>query len=248
MRSERFGDWAVDLVAARFGQSQSEELAPFRMLPPTGGCTAYARTISWDDLNELIALRNIVAPDGGWLTVSGPEGSKSVTKGPRGPFTYWRGLGGFSPGRGKAPEPLFLTPGDYTITGRGDPDIGSFRTRVTVPAPLEWTNQNQIDTIDRSKGVAVTWTGVSPSELVIVIASNMDQVTGATGICACVAPGNSGRFTIPPEMLANVPPSTAEGGLPLNLLLLARIPAQITSAGRVPAAYASLDSRTVDFR
>ena len=248
MRSERFGDWAVDLVAARFGQSQSEELAPFRMLPPTGGCTAYARTISWDDLNELIALRNLVPPDGGWLTVSGPEESKSVTKGPRGPFTYWRGLGGFSPGRGKAPEPLFLTPGDYTITGRGDPDIGSFRAQVTVPAPLEWTNQKQIDTIDRSKGVAVTCSGVGPSELVIVIASNMDQVTGATGICACVAPGNSGRFTIPREMLANVPPSTAEGGLPLNLLMLARIPAQITSAGRVRAAFASLDSRTVDFR
>jgi uncharacterized protein (TIGR03437 family) len=183
MRSERFGDWAVDLVAARFGQSQSEELAPFRLLPPTGGCTAYARTISWDDLSELTALRNIVAPDGGWLTVSGPEGSKSVTKGPRGPFTYWRGLGGLSPGRGKAPEPLFLTPGDYTVAGRGDPEIGSFRAQVTVPTPLEWTNQSQIETIDRRKGVAVAWSGVGPSELVIVIASNMDQVTGAMGLC-----------------------------------------------------------------
>jgi uncharacterized protein (TIGR03437 family) len=248
MRSKRFGDWAVDLVAARFGQSPSEDLAPLRMLPPTGVCTSYARTFTWDDLSELIALRNIVAPDWGWITVSGPGGSKSVTKGPRGPFTYWRGLGGLSPGRAKPPDPLFLSPGSYTITGRGDPDIGSFRAQATVPAPLEWSNQSQIETIDRGKGVAVAWNGAGPGDLVIVIAANMDQVTGAAGICVCVATGSARLFAIPADRLTNLPPSTGEGGLPLNVLLLARIPAQITSNGRVPAAYASLDSRTVDFR
>jgi uncharacterized protein (TIGR03437 family) len=248
MQSKRFGDWAVDLVAARFEPSHAVEIAPLRMLPPTGACTAYARTVVWDDVSELIALQNLVAPDWGWLTVSGPEGSKSVTKGPRGPFTYWRTLGGLSPGRRKPLEPLFLSPGDYTISGRGDPAIGSFRAQAMVPAPLEWTNQNQIDTIDRAKGVAVTWSGAAPSELVIVVASNMDQVTGALGLCACVAPGNAGRFTIPADMLTNLPPSTGEGGLPLSALLLARIPAQSTSTGRVLSVYASLDSRTVDFR
>jgi uncharacterized protein (TIGR03437 family) len=248
MQSERFGNWAFDLVAAKFGRSQSEGLAPLRMLPPPGICTAYARTFAWDDLSELIALRSIVAPDWGWLTVSGPEGSKSVTKGPRGPFTYWRGLGGFSPGRGTLPEPLFLTPGDYTITGRGDPDIGSFRAQATVTAPIDWINRSQIDTVDRGKDVAVAWNGAAPGDLVIVIASNMDQVTGAMGLCACVAPANAGHFTIPADMLTNLPPSTGEGGLPLNLLLLARIPAQHTSTGGVLAAYASLDSRTVQFR
>jgi uncharacterized protein (TIGR03437 family) len=248
LQSRRFGNWAVDQVAARFGQSQFQEVAPLRMLPPPGVCTAYARTLSWDDLNELIALRNIVPPDGGWLTVSGLDESKSVTKGPRGPFSYWRALGGFTPGRGKLPEPLFLTPGDYIITGRGDPDIGSFRTQATVPAPLEWTNQSQIDAIDRSRDVPVTWNGAGPGDLVIAIAANMDQTTGAMGLCACVAPGNARHFTIPAEMLANVPPSSDEGRLPLNLLLLARIPAESASNGGVFVAYASLDSRTVDFR
>jgi hypothetical protein len=143
---------------------------------------------------------------------------------------------------------LLLTPGDYTVTGRDDPEIGSFRAHATVPAPLEWTNQSQIETIDRGKDVAVTWKGAWPGDLVIVIAANMDQVTGATGLCACVAPGDAGHFTIPAARLTNLPPSTGEGSLPMNVLLLARIPAQNTSSGRVLAAYASLDSRTVDFR
>jgi uncharacterized protein (TIGR03437 family) len=248
MQSARFGKWIADLVAARFEPSQSSEFELLRMLPPPGTCTAYARTIAWDDLNELVALRNLVAGDWGWLTVSGPEGSKSVTKGPRGPFTYWRALGGFSPGRGKLPEPLFLEPGDYTIEGRGDRAIGSFRAETTVPAPLEWTNRSQIDTIDRSKDVAVTWNSAAPSDFVIVIATNMDQVTGAMGLCACVAPGNAGHFTVPASTLSNLPPTTGEERVPLNLLILARIPAQGGSSGRVLAAYASLDSRTVDFR
>jgi uncharacterized protein (TIGR03437 family) len=159
VRSATFRNLAVDQVAAKFGQSQSEELAPFRMLPPRGVCTGYTRTITWDDLNELVALRDIIAPDGGWLTVTGPEGSKSVTKGPRGPFTYWRVLGGFSPARGRLPEPLFLAPGDYTLVGRGDPAIGSFRAQATVPAPLEWTNRSKsipsnVARTSRSRGTA----------------------------------------------------------------------------------------------
>jgi len=248
VQSARFGKWTADLVAARFETSPSTELAPLRMLPPPGACTAYARTVSWDELNELVALRNLVAGDWGWLTVTGPEGSKSVTKGPRGPFSYWRALGGFSPGRGRLPEPLFLEPGDYTINGRGDRAIGSFQAQATVPAALDWTNRSQIDTIDRGKDVAVTWTGAGPNELVIVMAANLDQVTGAMGVCACVAPGDARRFTIPATMLSNMPPSTGEDRLPLNLLILAKIPAQNVSTGRVLAAYASLDSRTVEFR
>jgi uncharacterized protein (TIGR03437 family) len=190
---------------------------------------------------EIIAIRS-------WLTVSGPEGSKSVTKGPRGPFTYWRGLGGLSPGRGTGPEPLFLSPGVFTITGRGDPDIGSFRAEAMVPAPLKWANRSQIDRIERGKDVAVTWSDAAPGDLVIVIAMNMDQVTGAMGLCACVAPGDAEHFTIPADRLANIPQSTGAGAFPSNLLMLARIPAQNNSTGRVAAAYVSVDSRTVDFR
>jgi hypothetical protein len=83
---------------------------------------------------------------------------------------------------------------------------------------------------------------------VIVIAANMDQVTGAMGLCACVAPGNAGRFTVPGSVLSNFPQTTGAERLPLSLLILARIPSESGSSGRVLAAYVSLDSRTVDFR
>jgi uncharacterized protein (TIGR03437 family) len=246
MQSPRYGDWTLDLVAAAFGKPRSTGLAPLRMLPPPGTCTAYSQTITPDDVSDLIELRD---SPGGWLKVTGPLGSKSVTNGPRGPFDYWRPLGGNGGSAGRRPpQPLFLSPGDYTITGWGDPAIGSFQTQASVPAALEWTNRNQIGTIDRGRDLALTWNGAGSNDLVVALAANMDQITGATGICACVASGNAGRLTIPAETLAGVPPSIAARGLSLSLLLLARIPAQITAAGRVAAAYGSLDSRTVNFR
>jgi uncharacterized protein (TIGR03437 family) len=238
MQSPRFGDWTVDLVAAGFGP------APMRMLPPPGLCTEYAQIFSTDDLDYLLDLRS---SGQGWLNIRGPQGSKSVTKGARGPFEYFKTLGGATPGRRK-PEPLFLEPGDYTIRGWGDPAAGRFEARASVPPPLVWTNRSELETVDRGRPLTAVWSNTGADDLVVVIAAALDQANAALGLSACVAPAGAGRFTIPAARLARLPAASGSGGFTFGLVALARLPAQVSPSGGVAAASASLDSRTVDFR
>ena len=165
---------------------------------------------------------------------------------PRGPFSYWGALGGGEERR--RPLPLFLEPGDYTITGQGGPQIGPFQARVTVPPAFEWTNRAQIATVQRGQDLTLTWTGGHPDEFALIAVSNADLTTGAFEICACVAPAAAGRFVVPARSMANLLAPQAGGAEPLSAVTLVRVPAQVKASGPVFAGYALLDSRFVSFR
>jgi uncharacterized protein (TIGR03437 family) len=247
LRSGTLGAWTADLLAAGFGISRDTTLAPMRMLPPPGGCTVYSRTLGWDDFTTLTEIRKVDYPDAGWLRVRGPEGERSVARWPRGAFSYWTILGGTSPAGRRRPSPLFLAPGVYSITGPGGRQVGPFRTEITVPEALKWTNRERIETVDRGKDLEFTWKGAFPGDLVVVAATNTDIHTGAMTFTACVAKGPEGHFAIPARLLTNLPVSIG-AIFPLNALLLARIPTTAPVGDRVTPAYVSIDLSTVNFR
>jgi hypothetical protein len=84
---------------------------------------------------------------------------------------------------------------------------------------------------------------------------NADSRSGALGISACLAPAADESFHIPAYALANIPPSPAHPrGFPLNLLLLAELPAlrSVPATGmdvdRILSFAASISGRMVRFQ
>jgi uncharacterized protein (TIGR03437 family) len=126
------------------------------------------------------------------LNVTGPKGNKQIALMSPGSYSQT-----FSTG---AKEIQFLDPGDYVIdNGAGGADIGPFR--VTLAASKAFT-----PTVQRSaSGVKVSWTGGSPTGLV-VIEGSASSLAGASARFTCTERVAAGQFTIPAEVFLSLPP------------------------------------------
>ena len=151
---------------------------------------------------------------------------------------------------GSAPLPLFIRPGDYRFTIPGGADVGPQSAAVTAGRPLQWINRAHLAVVNRSRGALVEWKSARPDGLIVILAIDAEQKSGALGVCTCVERSSAGRFRIPPEMLGNVPASTpGRLGLPINLMFLAELPAQVTpTPAGLSAFWASASGRSVDYR
>jgi uncharacterized protein (TIGR03437 family) len=94
--------------------------------------------------------------------------------------------------------------GTYTFAGSGGKDVGSFKVALNVQSPLNWTNKAALQTITRSQGATITWSGGFPNGDVQVDSG----VGGPFGTVRfyCHAPSNAGQLTIPPSILLAMPP------------------------------------------
>jgi uncharacterized protein (TIGR03437 family) len=111
------------------------------------------------------------------------------------------------------PPPTFLTPGVWTMTGPGGPDVGAFSASITVPTPLTCTNCSNLNTIDRTKPLTITWSGGGGSQDWVeiggistapLIANTSNNV--AT-IFLCAAHASDQTFTVPTAILSQLPPA-----------------------------------------
>jgi len=159
-------------------------------LPP-GACIG-----GIDDSATLSILFEVL--DAGTITITGPNGSRQLTY--AAPF-YSTVLGG---GTGGNPSPLFLDAGAYSVSSAGTSQVGAFSQSFTIPQPLTWSNAGAITTVDRSAGVAITWSGGDPNGTV--------QITGGFGAFICSASTSAQQFTVPPIILLSLPPSGASPG------------------------------------
>jgi hypothetical protein len=145
------------------------------------------------------------------ITVTGPGGTKTLTLSSTGYYGATLGSSSGSPG------PLFLSPGNYAVTGPGGKDVGPFSTNITLPPTLTWTNASSISTVNRANGQLITWTGGDPSGTVEITGFSA-LISGTSGIIAgfyCTAPDSALQFTIPSVVLLSLPatPTTLGGGI-----------------------------------
>jgi uncharacterized protein (TIGR03437 family) len=164
---------------------------------------------------------------GPFLALTGPNGNKQIARlNTAGVIGYSGPLGGglAFPGL-PPPEPLYLSPGTYTVNnGAGVPQggVGPFQASLTIPAEFVWSNQD-ITTVERSQGVEVRWTGAD-ANLIVNISGSSDLPESATQppdagySFSCNAPGSAGRFTVPAEVLLSLPPSGVQEGVPTGNL------------------------------
>jgi uncharacterized protein (TIGR03437 family) len=252
--------YPVDAGFASFAEMEPGASAnPLFLFPPEGTCTTYSGTAGLhaitSPLSALEALPGKPLDAGVAVTVAGHGDEHSLPRSGSTLRNYWAVMGGHAPVPGAKELPLFLTPGDYQVHVPGSSGMAALEASVAVGAPLIWRNREQLNEVDRARGVAVTWKSTRTGGVVLIVAMNADARTGALGVCACVVNAGSGRFQIPPYALANIPPTPEHPrGFPLNLMILVELPdspAAAVSAGgldRVLAFAASLSARTVRFK
>ena len=193
--------------------------SPFMNLPPIGTCSSTSKAL---DAGSVIASSGLSLDHsnstqldaGAQLTVTGPNGSQKLQhfdpNAGSGPYVTL--IGGTVPMDGAQSLPAFLDPGSYTISGPGGKDVGAFSAALTVANPLTWNNAAQLAAVNRAAGLTVTWSGGDATQSVIIAGGSTDQKTKKSGGFVCLAPVSAGTFTVPANVLNDLPPTTATIG------------------------------------
>jgi uncharacterized protein (TIGR03437 family) len=172
--------------------------------PSVGNCTVYDVPSG----NGIVVLDPFSIPGlnaGSQVSITGPNGNKTLSQAVTGTYLAQLSALGATP---------FISPGTYTFSnGSGGTDIGPITASVTYPGPLIWTNEASIKSVSVSHDLTITWSGGSASDYVTII--------GITGLASikqdteffCNAQASAGTFTIPPQVLALLPPAGIDSEL-----------------------------------
>jgi uncharacterized protein (TIGR03437 family) len=202
-------DASTDVLGA---YQAREKLGPFNFnpmfsLPPAGACTAYS--VVGDPSTDANAIVPGMTPptgaalDSGSLRITGAKGSKNAQSNLL-PGLMLGDLAGSISGL-PLTNTTFLDPGGFMLSLAGGKDIGPASANFTVPPPFTWTNRDQVSPITRSSGFTVNWTGGDPNASVFVMGAGLDLPSNSTALFLCLAPPGAGSFTVPADLLANVP-------------------------------------------
>ena len=228
-------DSIIDTSTASFFRADPTFFNSGFSLPPPGTCTAFAMPLSSAELDVTPFPVPVNLLDaGGALALGGPGGTREV---PRTPFGHYEAqvggglsLPGFPPS-----QPPYLNAGNYRVTGPGGRDIGTFTAELTIPSLLEWTNRDQISSVDRAQALRLTWTGDASGEVVMVFGFSIDAAQSVSGAFVCQAGGERGSFNVPAWVLSTLPVSASISGVPVGALMIARSslasPARFTARG-----------------
>ena len=248
--------FTVDQAGGYFRQETGGVFAfnPFFALPPAGARTAYSR--SGNLLTGIpIPFVPALGLDAGDLTLNGPSGAAELLRTVMGDSTdYDPTLVGGPEGISEAQDaPLYLSPGNYGVSGEGGADIGAINADADVSEPPRWTNSGQFTEVPRGNGVTFTWTAPGAAR-VVVAGVSVDRPSNVSGMFLCLAPAGSSSFSVPAAVLANLPASRSILGQSDGFLILGSWPTgaleNFTADGLDQAAvmFQSVHSKTVRFR
>jgi uncharacterized protein (TIGR03437 family) len=209
----------ADVGSGVFTETRGGEFTynPITSLPPAGSCSVFSAGNI--DLSSLLGgqIPGGVPPEtrilnaGPALQVSGPGGNRVLPRSADFGGLYFNLIGGAIPFAGLPSQPLYLNPGDYTVTGPGGPDVGPFTARLRVPASLNWTNRDQLAQVTRAGGVTLNWSGGDPaSQGITILGGNLDNQSGAGAAFVCFADIGAGAFHVPASILSTLPPSNLQ--------------------------------------
>jgi uncharacterized protein (TIGR03437 family) len=181
---------------------------PALAFPPSGTCTVYGLQGDMLDSHPLPGMAPTTMPLdlGAPFLLTGPLGSRTLSIGF---FGARAGYLGGSISNNILGSSLFLEPGAYTLQGFGGTDVGPFSTSFTIPQPLTWTNRLTTNVVDRTQPLTISWTGGDTGQRVAMLGFGEDLPTNSSAVFVCMAPPGATSFTVPTDMLANLPASRA---------------------------------------
>jgi len=247
-------DVATDFAVAGFSNISTTPFPfhPALSLPPPGTCTEY--TGHADLLNANFV--GLATPPGGTtlnagtLTLTGPPGATNLAA----VFQNYQGsLFGSSVGGSSVSGSLSLNPGKYTVQGGGT-DVGSFTATLNVPQAITWTNRDQLTEVNRSEPLTISWSGAGPSDIVGVVGFGLDPPTNSGTAFACLAQPGASSFTVPADVLTNLPATEQYVSNSTDVIYLVSVPqsamAAISAGGLDTgvALFAYVNGKTVIFQ
>jgi hypothetical protein len=120
-------------------------------------------------------------------------------------------------GPGMVNDGTMVEAGLYTFNVSGGGDVGAVQVSIDVPAPVDWTNREQIETVNRNQPLTITWSNPVPGAIVQIIGYSPSSLGDAGFIGAqffCRAPAEPGSFTVPAWVIGSLPASIEIAGLP----------------------------------
>lgn len=179
------------------------------------------------------------------LTITGPNGAVQLPQvnvsSPQFPDYRYRTqgqIGGGLQGLTNSILPDYLSAGSYTgDDGSGGAQIGKFSAMLDIPAnPPEWTNENSLSNISRSKDLTVTWSGGVAGGIQAIAGGSADPLIGAGAIFVCLSPADAGTFTLPEWLLSALPASGTDPlvNAPVGFLMLGAMlpqPSRFSASG-----------------
>ena len=134
------------------------------------------------------------------ININGPKGAKQLARSNEGFYSAQLGGGTSFPGAPPA-APEYLDPGSYRIdNGSGGPDVGAFTVTLNVPQALTWQNMASVNTIARSQGQLITWSGGDPSGFTSISGFSIGA-NNLIGGFVCLERTSAGQFTVPSYVL-----------------------------------------------
>jgi uncharacterized protein (TIGR03437 family) len=167
---------------------------------PLGTC------ITTNSLNpsSLFPFETFTGVDAGKITVSGPTGGAIALteKFSSTQATQYSAL--------LSSTGTYFSGGNYTVSGAGGNDIGSFSAKFAITAAPIWTSANQFQFsnsgITRASGFTITWTGGSANYYLEIEGRAATDGTGTVGAgFTCLVPSASGAFTVPANVVLALP-------------------------------------------
>jgi len=137
------------------------------------------------------------------LTLTGPGQFATL---PRGFGTYQTSGNPFGT---SLSDPPFFGSGTWQIAGPGGANIGPFVADLMLPPLLQWTNRDQLTTIDRSQDQDVVWdsTGYTDTDIATVnlTLTRLAALGSASASVFCRARAMAGKLTLPSKLLQALP-------------------------------------------
>jgi hypothetical protein len=224
---------------------------PVYSLPPSGTCTSISvqgDLLGGDTLPGF--LTSTPLPLASAFTLSGPRGMKMLSGALSSPLNYL----GAAFSNGLIPNSLFLDPGSYQVSGTGNGSVGAFSASLSAPAPLTWTNRDQLLTVNRGQSLPISWSGGAADQTVIVLGFGVDLPSNSTTVFGCLAPAGATSFVVPPLAMANIPATRANPLRSKSVVYLLSYPdsglVSLNAAGldKSYAAFTYLNGKTVIFQ
>jgi len=211
---------------ARFATSPKPGQFPFNpavAFPPAGTCTVY--TLQGDMLGgDLLPSLFPATPPldfGPALSLTGPNGMKSLIA------TFTGGSAGYLGGaisNGILPSTLYLDPGSYTIQGFGGANVGAFSTAFTIPQPTTWIGRDQLIYVNRSQPLNLAWSGGDSGQVNVILGFGEDLPLNSSAAFACLAPPGASSFSVPTDILSNLPATRANPLHSKDVIYLLSVP------------------------
>jgi hypothetical protein len=221
-------DYAGSIASAEIGGATA--FNPFLSLPPAGSCTVYTST--GDIFAGAAALpfstsSGMSLDSGSSFSLTGSAGTSQFPSLLNPPVNV-AFLGSSVTGLTLNPG-LLLNPGAFPFIGPGGKDVPAFSTSFNMPAPITWTNRDQVATINRTHPLTVTWTGASASQTVSIVGGVVDLPTNSSALFQCVAPSGVSSFTVPPAILSTLPATRALPSQSKSVLFVGTLPGGTSS-------------------